>query len=169
MDTTSLQFDSPSVATTIQLGYALGQQLQRGDIVLLSGDLGAGKTHFSKGIVAGIGSADTVTSPTFVFINEYRGPQRLPIFHVDLYRINTPAELDSIGLDDATAGSGICLIEWPERDQSLYHIPHLAVTLTHVDPQTRRITYHGHGERAHTIITALAQLAPIRHLQKAHP
>jgi tRNA threonylcarbamoyladenosine biosynthesis protein TsaE len=104
MNVQTVHFVSTSVADTIQLGTYLGQLLQRGDVILLAGDLGAGKTHFSKGVVAGIGSSDSVTSPTFVFINEYRGPQRLPIFHADLYRINTPAELIGIGITDATDG-----------------------------------------------------------------
>lgn len=166
MDTQMVQFLSKSVHDTIHIGTCIGQLLQRGDVLLLAGDLGAGKTHLSKGIVAGVGSTDSVTSPTFVFINEYRGPQRLPIFHADLYRINTTAELDSIGIDDATGGSGICLIEWPERDPSLREIAHIAIHITHVDPQTRRIHCQAHGTRPRAVVTALRHCAAIVHLQE---
>lgn len=167
MDTQCVQFLSHNVNDTMHIGTSLGQHLQRGDIVLLSGDLGAGKTHFSKGVVAGIGSFDSVTSPTFVFINEYRGPQRLPIFHADLYRITTPAELSGIGIDDATDGSGICLIEWPERDPSLVQVAHIAVHMTHAGSTSRRITMRGHGVRPLSVLTAMAHTTAIHHLQES--
>lgn len=157
MDIQSLfRIITTDVQHTLAFGTVLGALLQRGDIVLLSGDLGAGKTHLSKGIVAGTGSEDVVTSPTFVFMNEYRTPMRITLYHVDLYRITTDAELDGIGIADATAGHGIALIEWPERDPSLVTMPHLAVTLRHIDPTTREITCIAHGQRAHAIIGALA-------------
>jgi len=157
MYTTPLTFKSQSIHDTLTIGSALGAMLRRGDLVLLDGDLGAGKTHLSKGIVAGTGSADLVTSPTFVFINEYRTATQLTIFHVDLYRIESSAELDSIGLTDATAGSGICLIEWAERDPSLKEIPHLHIQLIHATPTSRHIRLTGHGTRATEIIHTLQQ------------
>jgi tRNA threonylcarbamoyladenosine biosynthesis protein TsaE len=143
------------VQQTIAFGTLLGSQLQRGDIVLLSGDLGAGKTHLTKGIVAGTGSHDPVTSPTFVFINEYRTPTRMTLYHVDLYRISEPSELDGIGLADATAGHGIAIIEWPERDPSLQSMPHLSITIKHHTATKREIICTAHGSRAHTIVDYL--------------
>ena len=139
--------------------------LRRGDMVLLDGNLGAGKTHLSKGIVAGTGSTDLVTSPTFVFINEYRTATQLTIFHVDLYRIESSIELDSIGLADATAGSGICLIEWAERDPSLQEIPHLHIELIHATPTSRHIRLTSHGARATEIMHTLQQHPPLTIIQ----
>lgn len=149
----SFRIITTQVTQTIALGQLLGSQLQRGDIVLLSGNLGAGKTHFAKGIVAGTGSHDTVTSPTFAFMNEYRTAMRTILYHIDLYRITDAAELDSIGIVDATAGHGIALIEWPERDHTLQDIPHLAVEMTHLSPTSREIIGTAHGVRAQHIIT----------------
>lgn len=158
-------FESQSISDTLALGNAIGALLRRGDIVLLDGNLGAGKTHLSKGIVAGTGSSDLVTSPTFVFINEYRTVTQLTIFHVDLYRIESNAELDSIGLADATAGSGICLIEWAERDRGLQEMPHLHIELIHASQTTRHIRLTSHGTRATAIMQALQQHPPLTIIQ----
>ena len=85
MNTTAqITFLSQSISDTLAIGHTIGALLRRGDMVLLDGDLGAGKTHLSKGIVAGTGSTNLVTSPTFVFINEYRTSTQLIVFHVDL-------------------------------------------------------------------------------------
>lgn len=145
-----------NVQQTIDLGHLLGSQLQRGDIILLSGDLGAGKTHLTKGIVLGTGSRDAVTSPTFAFINEYRTPDRLTLYHVDLYRIEKPAELDGIGLADATAGHGVAIIEWPDRDSELMRLPHLSIHITHRTTTERELICTAHGPRAQTIIAYLS-------------
>ena len=158
-------FESQSISDTLALGNAIGALLRRGDMVLLDGNLGAGKTHLSKGIVAGTGSTDLVTSPTFVFINEYRTATQLTIFHVDLYRIESSIELDSIGLADATAGSGICLIEWAERDPSLQEIPHLHIELIHATPTSRHIRLTSHGTRATEIMHTLQQHPPLTIIQ----
>ena len=158
-------FESQSISDTLALGNAIGALLRRGDMVLLDGNLGAGKTHLSKGIDAGTGSTDLVTSPTFVFINEYRTATQLTIFHVDLYRIESSIELDSIGLADATAGSGICLIEWAERDPSLQEIPHLHIELIHATPTSRHIRLTSHGARATEIMHTLQQHPPLTIIQ----
>ena len=113
-----LDIISHNVAQTIRLGQRLGELLRPGDLILLLGDFGTGKTHLIKGIAQGLGSADLVNSPSFVLINEYRaGPQhgRMPIFHADLYRIEDADELAGIGLEEAWAGDGVCLIEWAEQ------------------------------------------------------
>lgn len=156
MTHSSWRLITTDVHQTIALGQLLGSQLQRGDIVLLSGDLGAGKTHLTKGIVTGAGSRDAVTSPTFVFINEYRTSARLTLYHVDLYRIDDPAELDGIGLADATAGHGIALIEWPERDPALQQLPHLSIHINHRSATHRELICTAHGPRAQTIIEYLS-------------
>jgi len=97
------------------LGRALAERARPGWIVGLKGDLGAGKTQFVRGVAQGLGATDRVHSPTFALLNEYR-TGRLPIFHIDLYRLETPAAIESAGLDDYFRQSeGITLIEWFER------------------------------------------------------
>jgi tRNA threonylcarbamoyladenosine biosynthesis protein TsaE len=99
---------------TAALGRALGATLTAGAVVLLFGDLGAGKTAFVKGLAEGLDvPADEVSSPTFTIIQEYRGG-RLPLFHVDLYRLNHPREVDDLGLDEIAA-EGVMAIEWAEK------------------------------------------------------
>src|SRR5690242_21839572 len=104
---------SHSAAQTIRFGQRLGELMHQGDLVVLLGDFGAGKTHLIKGIAQGLGSTDLVNSPSFVLINEYRAGlrhNRMPIYHADLYRIENPDELAAIGIEDAWSGSGVCLI-----------------------------------------------------------
>jgi len=123
---------------TTSIGRELGTGLERGAIVLLSGDLGAGKTAFTRGLAEGLGiSPAEVSSPTFTIIQEYRGG-RLPLFHVDLYRLNDPREIDDLGLDEI-AQSGVLTIEWAEK---LPRPPADAVRvrLEHEGGNERRIT-----------------------------
>ena len=109
---------SRSPEETVALGRALGERAQPGLIVGLKGDLGAGKTQFVRGVAAGLGSRERVHSPTFALINEYRGG-RLPIFHIDLYRLETANAIDSAGLEDYFQQTeGVTLIEWFERLES---------------------------------------------------
>ncbi len=117
-----------SEAEMIAAGEALGRSLEAGSVVALNGDLGAGKTHFSKGVVRGLGSDDPVSSPTFSLVHEYRSG-RLPVFHFDFYRIESAEELIQIGWDDYLDEEGVLLVEWAEKfpdllpDESLhYHI-----------------------------------------------
>jgi tRNA threonylcarbamoyladenosine biosynthesis protein TsaE len=122
---------------TSAIGRELGGTLSAGDVVLLHGDLGAGKTAFVKGLAEGLGIArDEVSSPTFTLIQEYRGG-RLTLFHVDLYRIEDPRELDDLGLDEI-AEEGVLAIEWAEK----YPRPPMAsvrVSLEHAGETERRI------------------------------
>ncbi len=108
------EFGSASEADTIASAARLAAALEPGAVLLLSGDLGAGKTAFVRGVAAGLGlESDAVTSPTFTLVHEYRGG-RLPLIHVDLYRLDS-ADLDELGLDGELAGRGVVAIEWPER------------------------------------------------------
>ncbi len=105
---------SSSEAETRAVAAGLAASLGPGAVLLLTGDLGAGKTAFVRGLAEGLGlSGDEVTSPTFTLVHEYRGG-RLPLIHVDLYRLET-ADLDEIGVDDDLAAAGIVAVEWPER------------------------------------------------------
>ncbi len=100
---------------TFEIGRRLGAELVRGDVLALAGDLGAGKTHLTKGIAAGLGVlGEEVTSPTFTLIHEYPGG-RLPLYHVDLYRLETAAEALDLGLDDYLAGDGVTVLEWADK------------------------------------------------------
>jgi tRNA threonylcarbamoyladenosine biosynthesis protein TsaE len=105
---------SRSEQDTAAMGRELGSTLAAGDVVLLHGDLGAGKTAFVRGLAEGLGvDSQEVSSPTFTLVQEYRGG-RLPLFHVDLYRLNDPREIDDLGLDEI-AEDGVLAIEWAER------------------------------------------------------
>ena len=103
-----------SESEMIEYGKEIGGQLKRGSVVALSGDLGAGKTHFSKGIVLGLGNTDQVTSPTFALVQEYRGG-RLPVFHFDFYRLESVRELIQLGWDDYLDEEGVVIVEWAEK------------------------------------------------------
>ncbi len=98
----------------MEVGRRLGSRLSRGDAVLLVGDLGAGKTAFTRGLAEGLGiPSDAVSSPTFTLVQEYRGG-RVPLYHVDLYRLNDAREIDDLGLDELAA-DGVLAIEWAEK------------------------------------------------------
>lgn len=127
-----------SESETADVGRALAATLAAGDVVLLYGDLGAGKTAFVRGLAEGLGvSRDEVSSPTFTLVQEYRGG-RLPLFHVDLYRLNDPREVDDLGLDEI-ADEGVLAIEWAEK---LPAKPpeFVRVTIEHAGDDERRVT-----------------------------
>jgi len=105
---------SQSADETIAHGRAHAAALRRGDILALCGDLGAGKTHFVKGLAAALGATASVTSPTFTLIHEYLGG-RLPLYHFDFYRLEDEDEALKIGLDEYLNGDGVCVIEWGDK------------------------------------------------------
>ena len=107
-------FISHSPAETESLGERWGRAAQRGWVIGLSGDLGAGKTQFVKGLARGLGIAARVHSPTFTLVNEYGGG-RLPLFHLDLYRLETRGQIISAGLEEFLQPDGVAVIEWAER------------------------------------------------------
>jgi tRNA threonylcarbamoyladenosine biosynthesis protein TsaE len=109
-------FQTHSAEETVELGRKLAAELKPGNVVLLRGDLGAGKTTLVKGIAEGFSAAkaDRVTSPTFTLIHEYRGP-KVSLYHIDLYRIDTQRELDTLALDDLMDAGSILLIEWGDK------------------------------------------------------
>ena len=104
---------SHSVSETEALGEALAKRLAAGDVIAYLGDLGAGKTAFTRGLAKGLGCTGRVTSPTFTIVNEYEG--RIPLFHFDMYRLSDADELFDIGWDDYLSRGGICAVEWSER------------------------------------------------------
>jgi tRNA threonylcarbamoyladenosine biosynthesis protein TsaE len=132
------QLALPSARHTDRLGRAIGSALQGGESLALYGPLGAGKTALVRGIAAGLGaSPEAVSSPTFVVLHEYRG--RLPLAHVDLYRISSVNEVASIGLDDYLSGSTVVAIEWADRAPGFLPPDRLEMELRHQTVQSRRI------------------------------
>ena len=109
-----VSFTSNRVEETIACAGQFSEALRPNDVVALVGDLGAGKTHFVKGLLLGLGSADEVTSPTFTLLHEYRGG-RLPVFHFDFYRLNEAVEIAEIGFEDYLEDGGIAVVEWADR------------------------------------------------------
>jgi tRNA threonylcarbamoyladenosine biosynthesis protein TsaE len=136
----SSQVITHSAEETIAYGRSLAAELSPPLLVLLRGDLGAGKTTLVKGIAEGFGAAraEDVTSPTFTLVHEYRGP-RTTLYHVDLYRIDSERELETLGLDDLLGPDCILLIEWGEKFPQLQRHPYLQITLEPVGEAERRI------------------------------
>lgn len=125
---------------TIAVGRELAELLQPGIIVLLTGDLGAGKTTLVKGIAGGFSAAraDDVTSPTFTLVHEYRGANVL-LYHIDLYRIETAKELATLGLEDLQAANAILLIEWGDKFEPVRAAAHFAITIRTLGVDDREI------------------------------
>ena len=122
----------------MEFGRQFAASLQPGDVVALTGDLGAGKTCLVKGIALGLGVTQDVTSPTFTIIHEYRGG-RLPLAHIDLYRLNSERDALNIGIEDYLNGPGITVIEWAERIESLLPPQTKRIRLAVVDDNSRSI------------------------------
>lgn len=141
-----------SVEATERLGERLGSLLRAGDVLLLQGELGAGKTAFTRGLARGAGSCDLVNSPTFVLLNEYAGPLRL--FHADLYRLDDPDSVADLELADY-ARSGALIVEWPERGADVLPAEHLLVELAYVGDARRRLTLSASSARAASLLDQL--------------
>ena len=125
---------------TVACGRALAKRLKAPVMVLLSGELGTGKTTLTKGIVAGLHAAEEeeVTSPTFTLVHEYRGPQA-NLYHVDLYRVDTPRQLETLGLDDLFAENSVLLIEWGEKFSRFVRDRDFEITLERIGENDRKI------------------------------
>ena len=133
-----MEYVSNSPAETEDLGAALAERLKPGTVVAFSGDLGAGKTAFVRGLARGLGIPDRVTSPTFTIVNEYEGG-RLPLFHFDLYRMDSPEELFDIGWEDYLARGGVCAVEWSENIADALEGDVVRVDLRRGDGENERI------------------------------
>ncbi len=135
-------FTTHSAEETTELGRKLSAEIRSGSVVLLRGDLGAGKTTLVKGIAEGFHAAEAedVTSPTFTLIHEYRGPQ-VTLFHIDLYRIDTQRELDTLALDDLMTPQSILLIEWGEKFERFVKERGVEIAIEHLGGDERRISF----------------------------
>jgi len=134
-------YTSHSAEETVELGRQLAEQLRNSHVVLLRGDLGAGKTTLVKGIAEGFGAAqaDDVTSPTFTLIHEYHGPDR-DVFHIDLYRLEKPGEMDSLGLDDLMLEErNLLLIEWGEKFPRVLQHKDAEIVIRRVEHDERKV------------------------------
>jgi tRNA threonylcarbamoyladenosine biosynthesis protein TsaE len=131
---------------THALGALLGSLLGPGDLVCLYGDLGAGKTSFTYGITLGLEVQEQyITSPTFTFVNEYKG--RVPFYHIDLYRLKEPSELEGIGFEEYIDSDGVTVIEWAERAEDELPDERLSVYLSYVTETSRELGFLAEGER----------------------
>lgn len=141
-------FLSRSPAATLNFGKRMGEKLKAGSIIALIGELGCGKTLFTKGICLGVGVPERyVNSPTFAFVNQYAG--RLPVFHIDLYRLNTLDEVVEIGALDylAKAESGVMIVEWAEKILSLLPESYLRVEFQVLSARRRQLTLVSFGDK----------------------
>ena len=119
-------YESFSEEMTFEIGKKLGEKADKGEIICLEGDLGVGKTVFTKGFAEGLNIEDNIDSPTFTIVQEYT-EGRLPLYHFDVYRIGDISEMDEIGYEDYLFGEGVCLIEWASRIEEL--IPESAIRI----------------------------------------
>jgi tRNA threonylcarbamoyladenosine biosynthesis protein TsaE len=135
-----------STEQTEEIGRILGAMLEPGDLICLFGDLGAGKTHFSFGIAQGLQVKDQyITSPTFTFVNEYQG--RIPFYHIDLYRLKDPSELEGIGFDEYIDSDGATVIEWAEQAEEELPEDKLNVYLSDISENSRELGFFAEGDR----------------------
>lgn len=145
---TSLVLYSNSPSDTFRIGRILGEGLEKGDCVALTGELGTGKTCLTQGIARGLGVPNTyaITSPTFTLINEYPG-RNASLYHLDVYRLTGPADLMEMGFEEYLLGSGVVVIEWAEKIKNLVPEEALCVSISYVDEEERRIEISGLPER----------------------
>ena len=145
---------SPDPAATTRLGRTLGAVARAGDLVCLWGELGAGKTHLAKAFGTGLGVTETITSPSFILMAEYRG--RLPLFHVDPYRLVSAEDALQGGLLDERQSTGVTLIEWPERLGDALPPDRLDVRIEGTGDEPRSITLEAASERYRRYLEAVA-------------
>ena len=139
-------FETNSPAQTEAIGAALGKIINQGTVIAYRGDLGAGKTAFTRGLAKGLGCTEIVTSPTYTIVNEYLGG-RIPLFHFDMYRLRSSDDLFDIGWEDYLDRGGVCAVEWSENvDDAMEDA--LYITIEKLGEDARRITIEGGGDLA---------------------
>ena len=155
MSQPSITLVSESVADTLAIGRRLGAALVAGDVIALVGPLGAGKTHLTKGIAEGAGVADAreVNSPTFVLVNEYAA--RLPIYHIDAYRLAGEEELAALGFAEMCSGSGAVIVEWADRVPGVLPADQRHITIHVADAERREFAIAATGVQARRLAAAI--------------
>ena len=136
-----MQFITNSPEETEKIGAALGKRIKPGTVIAYRGDLGAGKTAFTRGLARGLGSAELVTSPTYTIVNEYLGG-RIPLFHFDMYRLHSSDDLWDIGWEDYLERGGVCAVEWSENVADALEDP-IFITIEKLGEETRQIRLEG--------------------------
>ena len=145
---------SYSPKDTQKIGRRIGTKAQSGDVLLLVGDLGAGKTTLTQGILWGLGGTEYARSPTFVLVNEY--PARLTLYHMDLYRLNSIEEIEDLGLDEYLYGNDLCVVEWADKAPGYFPVNHAVIQLEVIDDQTRRVTVSSETAYLDRLVMAIA-------------
>lgn len=155
MDDNILTFISSSEDETYSLGESIGELVEAGQIILLSGDLGAGKTVLAQGICAGLGVLEDVTSPTFNIINEYEGD--FIVYHMDLYRLEKDEELYDLAIEEYLESDGVVIIEWPDLAYDLLPPDFIYIKINRISEEEREISIEGEGERSLTLLERLEE------------
>lgn len=138
-----LDIVSHSMAQTHRLGARLGELLHGGELLLMDGDLGTGKTTLTQGIAEGMGIRGVVSSPTFTLLKEYEG--RIPLYHFDLYRLEDPGEILDLGFEEYFYGNGVCVVEWADKAEGIWPEQHLQIHLKMVTDTKRGLVLTGVG------------------------
>jgi len=154
----NLKLISHSPEQTQELGKHIGQLAQPGDVFLLVGELGAGKTCLTQGIAWGLDIKEYTMSPSFVIMRELYG--RLPLYHIDLYRLDRIEETMDLGLDDYLYGKGVCVVEWAEKALSILPREHLLIKISYLSDTGRSFMIEPSGQRYLEIVAQLKQLYP---------
>ena len=148
-----LNIISSSASHTQKVGMRLGELAEAGDIILLVGELGVGKTCLTQGIAKGMEIDEYIVSPTFILLREYPGV--VPLYHIDFYRLGGIEEVASLGLDDYLYGDGVCVIEWAEKGVEVLPGEHLLVEMKHLEPTKRELSLLPKGSRYEEMLTQL--------------
>lgn len=151
-----ISIHSDSVEETRDLGRVIGSNISPGDILLLTGGLGAGKTTLTQGILWGLGSEEYARSPTFVLVNEYHAC--IPVYHMDLYRLDSFEEIDGLGLEDYLFGDGLCVIEWADKAQGYFPLDHVDISIETVSDSARLFTLEAEDGGREQLFSALSEL-----------
>jgi len=151
--TSNLKLTSHSPEETQRLGARIGELALPGDIFLLAGNLGTGKTCLTQGIAWGLNIKEYALSPSFVIVRELHG--RLPLYHIDLYRLDHIEEIEDLGLDDYLYGNGVCVVEWAEKGLSLLPAEHMMIRISYLTDSERSLQLQPSGKRYRDILTQL--------------
>ncbi|MGD9116646.1 MAG: tRNA (adenosine(37)-N6)-threonylcarbamoyltransferase complex ATPase subunit type 1 TsaE [Dehalococcoidia bacterium] len=149
----ALELTTPSPEQTQAIGKRLGEIARPGDVILLVGKLGAGKTCLTQGIAWGLGIADYAASPSFVLVRELHG--RLPLYHMDFYRLENLEEIADLGLDDYFYGGGVSVVEWAEKALALLPPEHLLIEMEYLNDNERRLKFKASGKRYREMLDEL--------------
>ncbi|MBB1453887.1 tRNA (adenosine(37)-N6)-threonylcarbamoyltransferase complex ATPase subunit type 1 TsaE [Pseudoalteromonas sp. SG43-5] len=151
--TRSFEFHLTDEIATVTMGNRVADIIEQGAVIYLHGDLGAGKTTFTRGVVQGFGHTGKVKSPTYTLVEPYE-LERANVYHFDLYRLGDPEELEYMGIRDYFSADAICVVEWPEKGGELIPVPDLDITLSYVGNE-RKIVINSASERGIAIVEKL--------------